>query len=280
MSTKRQNYNGVCERACACVCVKPCLFRYDEIRARRLQPVQPTEGPVPLEGGGRRVGLPKKSRHMGPRRRKTRSLKWSSRLAEDRGFICSKLSLRVSPFLIWFDLVSFFFSLTVSAPMMISKVKNAMTNLVGGMMPHGHHHHHHNQNHHGQSCEQDSLPPRFPYGRPEFLDLTPELLQYSTEHASRPVLALKRGSRLPWKTGYAEWVQIPVKSEAGILNYFWCRLGDLFFVVIFTLVRLHPELPWAHCSTLVMAHVASGYRARLLWAVRPYFIHHLFQLQG
>uniref|UniRef100_A0A674MS77 Protein phosphatase, Mg2+/Mn2+ dependent, 1J n=1 Tax=Takifugu rubripes TaxID=31033 RepID=A0A674MS77_TAKRU len=85
---------------------------------------------------------------------------------------------------------------------MISKVKNAMTNLVGGMMPHGHHHHNHN--HHGQSCEQDSLPPRFPYNRPEFLDLTPELLQYSTEHASRPVLALKRGSRLPWKTGYAE----------------------------------------------------------------------------
>lgn len=89
--------------------------------------------------------------------------------------------------------------------MMISKVKNAMTNLVGGMMPHGHHHHHHhNHNHHGQSCEQDNLPPRFPYGRPDFLDLTPELLQYSTEHASRPVLVLKRGSRLPWRTGYAE----------------------------------------------------------------------------
>uniref|UniRef100_A0A1A8FPW5 Protein phosphatase, Mg2+/Mn2+ dependent, 1J n=1 Tax=Nothobranchius korthausae TaxID=1143690 RepID=A0A1A8FPW5_9TELE len=88
--------------------------------------------------------------------------------------------------------------------MMISKVKNAMSNLVGGMMPHGHHHHH---NHHpggGQTCGQESLPPRFPYGRPDFLDLTPELLQYSTEHASRPVLALKRGSRLPWQTGYAE----------------------------------------------------------------------------
>lgn len=92
------------------------------------------------------------------------------------------------------------------ALMMISKVKNAMSTLVGGMMPHGHHHHHHH-NHHsggGQSCGPDSLPPRFPYGRPDFLDLTPELLQYSTEHASRPVLALKRGSRLPWGTGYAE----------------------------------------------------------------------------
>uniref|UniRef100_A0A672JNM8 Protein phosphatase, Mg2+/Mn2+ dependent, 1J n=1 Tax=Salarias fasciatus TaxID=181472 RepID=A0A672JNM8_SALFA len=88
---------------------------------------------------------------------------------------------------------------------MISKVKNAMSNLVGGMVPHGHHHHHHN--HHpggGQTCGPDSLPPRFPYGRPDFLDLTPELLQYSTEHASRPVLTLKRDSRLPWRTGYAE----------------------------------------------------------------------------
>ncbi|XP_038126192.1 protein phosphatase 1H isoform X1 [Cyprinodon tularosa] len=88
---------------------------------------------------------------------------------------------------------------------MISKVKNAMSNLVGGMMPHGHHHHHHN--HHsggGQNCGQEGLPHRFPYGRPDFLDLTPELLQYSTEHATRPVVTLKRGTRLPWGTGYAE----------------------------------------------------------------------------
>uniref|UniRef100_A0A3P8WCB1 Protein phosphatase, Mg2+/Mn2+ dependent, 1J n=1 Tax=Cynoglossus semilaevis TaxID=244447 RepID=A0A3P8WCB1_CYNSE len=91
--------------------------------------------------------------------------------------------------------------------MMISKVKNAMSTLVGGMMPHGHHHNHNHQHSGGaggQSCGQDNLPPRFPYGRPDFLDLTPELLQYSTEHASRPVLTLKRGCRLPWGTGYAE----------------------------------------------------------------------------
>ncbi|KAF3856635.1 hypothetical protein F7725_017358 [Dissostichus mawsoni] len=86
--------------------------------------------------------------------------------------------------------------------MMISKVKNAMSSLVGGMMPHGHHHNHHPGG--GQPGGPDSLPPRFPYGRPDFLDLTPELLQYSTEHASRPVLTLKRDSRLPWRSGYAE----------------------------------------------------------------------------
>uniref|UniRef100_A0A673ZNT3 Protein phosphatase, Mg2+/Mn2+ dependent, 1J n=1 Tax=Salmo trutta TaxID=8032 RepID=A0A673ZNT3_SALTR len=89
---------------------------------------------------------------------------------------------------------------------MISKVKNAMSTLVGGMMPHGHHQHHGSGNVHHQNCHQDGLPPRFPYGRPEFLDLTPELLQYSTEHASRPVLTLKRDSRLPWRTGYAETI--------------------------------------------------------------------------
>ena len=96
--------------------------------------------------------------------------------------------------------------------MMISKVKNAMSTLVGGMVPHGHHHGHHGHGHHNhhpggghQTCgPADGLPPRFPYGRPDFLELTPELLQYSTEHASRPVLTLKRGSRLPWRTGYAE----------------------------------------------------------------------------
>ena len=100
----------------------------------------------------------------------------------------------------------FFFLGWASVPMMISKVKNAMSTLVGGMMPHGHHHHHNHHSGGGQTCGPDSLPPRFPYGRPDFLDLTPELLQYSTEHASRPVLTLKRDSRLHWRTGYAEWV--------------------------------------------------------------------------
>ncbi|CDQ83123.1 unnamed protein product [Oncorhynchus mykiss] len=85
-------------------------------------------------------------------------------------------------------------------------LKNAMSTLVGGMIPHGHHQHHGSGNVHHQNCHQDGLPPLFPYGRPEFLDLTSELLQYSTEHASRPVLTLKRDSRLPWRTGYAETI--------------------------------------------------------------------------
>ncbi|XP_060925045.1 protein phosphatase 1H [Limanda limanda] len=94
--------------------------------------------------------------------------------------------------------------------MMISKVKNAMSSLVGGMTTHGHHHQHsqqhqqHQHHHPGGGGGADSLPPRFPYGRPDFLQLSPELLQLSTEHATRPVLTLQRGCRLPWRTGYAE----------------------------------------------------------------------------
>lgn len=62
MSTQRHNYNGVCVGACACVYVKPCLFRYDEMRARRLQLVQTTEGPVPLEGGNDASACQKKKK--------------------------------------------------------------------------------------------------------------------------------------------------------------------------------------------------------------------------
>ncbi|XP_062852674.1 protein phosphatase 1H [Trichomycterus rosablanca] len=87
---------------------------------------------------------------------------------------------------------------------MISKVKNAMSSLVGGIVPHGHHHHHGQQQQQQQQSGADSLPPRFPYARPDFLELSAELVQYAAEHASRPVITLRRDTRLPWGTGYAE----------------------------------------------------------------------------
>lgn len=87
---------------------------------------------------------------------------------------------------------------------MISKVKNAMSSLVGGIVPHGHHHHHHPQQQQQQQSGADSLPPRFPYARPEFLELSAELVQYAAEHASRPVITPRRDAKMPWRTGYAE----------------------------------------------------------------------------
>ncbi|TNN76485.1 Protein phosphatase 1H [Liparis tanakae] len=123
--------------------------------------------------------------------------------------------------------------------MMISKVKNAMSTLVGGMMPHGHQHQHH-QHQHGhshhpagggssQTCGADSLPPRFPYGRPDFLDLTPELLQYSTEHASRPVLTLKRDSRLSWRTGYAEPALLQPQQRRALQHQTMAAMGMMLY---------------------------------------------------
>uniref|UniRef100_A0A671MX67 Protein phosphatase 1H-like n=1 Tax=Sinocyclocheilus anshuiensis TaxID=1608454 RepID=A0A671MX67_9TELE len=80
-----------------------------------------------------------------------------------------------------------------------------------------------------QNGGTDGLPPRFPYSRPEFLDLTPELLHYSTEHASRPVITLKRDSRLPWRTGYAE----VINAGKSMLN------EDQFCFMLLMVQKLH-----------------------------------------
>ena len=186
---------------------------------------------------GKQRGRPSERCHMGPRRKKKdRFLKWSSSLA--LVLLCYLFffysSSATSRRVFVFPVRTFFFPPLgwASVPMMISKVKNAMSTLVGGMMPHGHHHHHNHHSGGGQTCGPDSLPPRFPYGRPDFLDLTPELLQYSTEHASRPVLTLKRDSRLHWRTGYAEWVArsghwwkrppLLLKKSFNIRRYYDC----------------------------------------------------------
>lgn len=50
----------------------------------------------------------------------------------------------------------------------------------------------------------EDLPLRFPYQRPEFLNLSAEELLCSADHISRPILIVKENNRLPWCTGYAE----------------------------------------------------------------------------
>ncbi|KAK6472176.1 protein phosphatase 1H [Huso huso] len=83
---------------------------------------------------------------------------------------------------------------------MISKVKNAMSTFVGGVRANSHHHgpgaaHGH---------EGEALPLKFPYSRPEFLQLTPEDLQYSADHTRRPILTSGADRKLLWRSGYAE----------------------------------------------------------------------------
>ncbi|XP_071378783.1 protein phosphatase 1H-like [Centroberyx affinis] len=78
---------------------------------------------------------------------------------------------------------------------MLTRVKSAVANFMGGMMAGGS-----NGDHPGAS----DLPLKFPYSRPEFLGLSPDEVECSADHIARPILILKETKRLPWATGYAE----------------------------------------------------------------------------
>ncbi|XP_068578493.1 protein phosphatase 1H [Cebidichthys violaceus] len=78
---------------------------------------------------------------------------------------------------------------------MLTRVKSAVANFMGGMMAGGS-----NGDHPGGS----DLPLKYPYSRPEFLGLSPDEIECSADHIARPILILKETKRLPWSTGYAE----------------------------------------------------------------------------
>jgi len=79
---------------------------------------------------------------------------------------------------------------------MLTRVKSAVANFMGGIMAGS------AGAEHGGGAD---LPLRFPYGRPEFLGLSPDEVECSADHIARPILILsKETRRLPWTTGYAE----------------------------------------------------------------------------
>ncbi|KAG7454296.1 hypothetical protein MATL_G00258120 [Megalops atlanticus] len=78
---------------------------------------------------------------------------------------------------------------------MLTRVKSAVANFMGGIMAGGS-----NGDHFGGS----DLPLKFPYMRPEFLGLSQDEIECSADHIARPILILKETKRLPWATGYAE----------------------------------------------------------------------------
>ena len=51
---------------------------------------------------------------------------------------------------------------------------------------------------------QDDRAARFPYSRPDFLNLTAEEVQVSADHSIRPILVPRDISKLPWCAGYSE----------------------------------------------------------------------------
>uniref|UniRef100_A0A8D0D7T4 Protein phosphatase, Mg2+/Mn2+ dependent, 1H n=1 Tax=Sander lucioperca TaxID=283035 RepID=A0A8D0D7T4_SANLU len=79
---------------------------------------------------------------------------------------------------------------------MLTRVKSAVANFMGGMMAGGS-----NGDHPGGGSD---MPLKFPYSRPEFLGLSPDEIECSADHIARPILILKETKRLPWATGYAE----------------------------------------------------------------------------
>lgn len=79
---------------------------------------------------------------------------------------------------------------------MLSRVRSAVASLVGGFMP--------GSVSSGERASGADLPLKFPYVRPEFLGLSPDEVECSADHVSRPILILKETKKLPWATGYAE----------------------------------------------------------------------------
>ncbi|XP_040019078.2 protein phosphatase 1H isoform X3 [Gasterosteus aculeatus] len=80
---------------------------------------------------------------------------------------------------------------------MLTRVKSAVSNFMGGMMAGG-------SNGEQPGGGGSDLPLKYPYGRAEFLGLSPDEVECSADHIARPILIPKETKRLPWSTGYAE----------------------------------------------------------------------------
>ncbi|MEQ2280285.1 Protein phosphatase 1H [Ameca splendens] len=83
---------------------------------------------------------------------------------------------------------------------MLTRMKTAVASLMGGVMPGGSS---------GDHPGGPDLPLKFPYSRPEFLGLSTDEIECSADHIARPILILKETKRLPWSTGYAEFLSEP-----------------------------------------------------------------------
>ncbi|XP_060936589.1 protein phosphatase 1H-like [Limanda limanda] len=79
---------------------------------------------------------------------------------------------------------------------MLTRVKSAVAGFMGGMVAGG--------SSGGGGHPGSDLQLKFPYRRPEFLGLSPDEVECSADHGSRPILILRETRRLPWATGYAE----------------------------------------------------------------------------
>jgi protein phosphatase 1H len=66
--------------------------------------------------------------------------------------------------------------------------------------------------------EATAGPLKFPYSRPEFLQLNTDEVLVSADHVSRPILVPRDISRIPWSAGYAEWVLLVLRATICGIN--------------------------------------------------------------
>uniref|UniRef100_A0A8C4PYC8 Protein phosphatase, Mg2+/Mn2+ dependent, 1H n=1 Tax=Eptatretus burgeri TaxID=7764 RepID=A0A8C4PYC8_EPTBU len=95
---------------------------------------------------------------------------------------------------------------------MLSRVRSAVSSLVGGLLPGpGSAETTGNGAASGTGTGDPGQTARFSYGRPDFLNLNTDELECSADHMARPILIPREaGRKMPWNTGYAER---PLHSE-------------------------------------------------------------------
>lgn len=77
---------------------------------------------------------------------------------------------------------------------MLSRFKNAVVGAVGEGLT----------TNNAEANQRNCLEPKFPYGRPHFLELSEEEVQMSADHQLRPIIHPTKS--LPYNAGYAECV--------------------------------------------------------------------------
>ena len=83
---------------------------------------------------------------------------------------------------------------------MINRFRNVVNNVMGGIpaLPLE------NQAEESAKKGAETLAMKFPYSRPDFLQLNADEVQVSADHISRPILVPRDINRIPWTAGYAE----------------------------------------------------------------------------
>ncbi|XP_077976913.1 protein phosphatase 1H-like [Glandiceps talaboti] len=82
-----------------------------------------------------------------------------------------------------------------AAKKMLNRFRSVVNNVVANL---------HTANAQDKLPQMEDLPIKYPYSRPEFLNLSDEEVKVSADHTLRPILVPRDLTRLPWNSGYSE----------------------------------------------------------------------------